>query len=407
MSDYDVAIVGAGFVGASLAIALKRTGFKVLVIDSRTPLVEVGSEDVRGLALSPSSQSVFSDLGLWSTLSARAMPIREIAVSEQGALPSVQLSASEFDLDALAHVVPADFLLRTIENQLLSEVKVCWRASLDSYHLSGDEVVLNLDTKDSSCQQFTAKLLIGADGINSKVRELAGISSTIRAYNQQAIVATVAIDGLPTDLAIERFTASGPVAILPSSPTRHVVVRCCRLEESDSLMQLGEDEFLSDVRARLGRPLGKFRELGQRRAHPLVLAQAENLIAERVALLGAAAVTVHPNAAQGLNLGMRDVAEFCHHFANAGLAALGSHHQLTTLAKNRSKDHQRVVRFTDGLARGFTTRFPGLRFARALGLAATKLSGSLRREIIYQGIGQGRVPRLQFAGQELEVETRA
>ena len=396
LSDYDVAIVGAGFVGASLAIALSRCGLNVVVIDSRTPLVEVGSEDVRGIALSPSSQGVFSELDLWPQLRERAMPIREIRVTEQGSIPSVQLSANEFGLDALAHVVPADHLLRTIENQLLNEAKVIWRTNIEAYHHAGTHVQLNLREPDGGIEQISARLLVGADGVNSKVRELANIASTVRAYNQQAIVATAKIDGLKPDLAIERFTRSGPVAVLPSSPGRHVLVRCCRLESTEQLMAMSDNEFIADVTERLARPIGNISELGQRRAHPLILSRAEQLVAERVALIGAAAVTVHPNAAQGLNLGIRDVAELCQTLAGGTGPDFGSHEQLERFAAKRKRDHRRVVRFTDALARGFGNDFPGLQAVRSLGLLAGKLSRELRREIIYQGVGQGRVQSLPF-----------
>ena len=368
MSDFDCAIVGAGFVGAALAIALNRCGLKVIVIDTRTPLAEIANADVRGLALSPSSQHVFTDLGLWPSLAEAAMPIRQIIVSEQGSLPTVKLSAAEFGLEALAHVIPADYLLRTIENQLLSEAKVLWQTSLKSYCLEADHLRINVRESDGEEQQFTAKLLIGADGINSTVRELANISSKIRAYKQQAVVATVRVADLEPDLAIERFTPTGPVALLPSSPGRHVLVRCCRLEETEQLLALRDDEYMADAKQRLARPLGAFSQLGQRRAHPLVLSQADEIIGDRVALVGAAAVTVHPNAAQGLNLGMRDVAELCHNLADTSQAMLGGREQLQQFATNRAKDQRRVIRFTDGLARGFSASFPGLGLVRSLGL---------------------------------------
>lgn len=408
MIDYDCAIVGAGFVGASLAIALRKCGFKVLVLDGRSPLVEVGSEDARGIALSPSSRLIFEDLGIWHELAERAEPIAEINVSEMGALPSVSLTAREAGLDALAYVVPADHLLRTIENQLLldskaPECQLLWRTMLENYTVDADHVSMTVVDHEQQRIQLTTKLLIAADGVNSKLRSLANISTRIRAYNQHAIVATVNVDGVKPHLAYERFTPTGPVALLPSAGGRHVLVRCCRLEESESLLALSDEEFIAEVSSRFARPIGKFSALGVRRSHPLVLSQADTPVAERVALVGAAAVTVHPNGAQGLNLGLRDVAALCQVLVesnsdagSANQSNIGSRQQLHRFATNRIKDHRRVVRFTDGLARGFASNMPGSAFVRRTALLATKLIPALQRQIVYEGIGQDRLVRLPF-----------
>ncbi|MGR8946423.1 MAG: FAD-dependent monooxygenase [Gammaproteobacteria bacterium] len=409
MTDFDCAVVGAGFVGATSAIALRRAGYRVLVIDGRSPLTEVGNEDVRGIALSASSRSIFANLDLWGVLSKRAMPIRDIRVSELGKLPSVALQAAEFGIDAFAHVIPADYLLRCIENKLLQEVKVCWRTTLEDYDMQHDHVVLSIGEKGRETQKLKVGLLIGADGVNSKVRSLANIQTTVREYNQQAIVATVKVSGIEPDLAIERFTPAGPIALLPSSEQRHVLVRCARVERAHELLAMSDDDFIKDITRRFARPLGEFSELGKRRAHPLVLSQAHSVVSNRLALLGAAAVTVHPNAAQGLNLGLRDVADLCaclapnrpldaaqatdNAFANSGRIEA----QLDSFANTRRKDHKRVIRLTDGLARGFTSQLPGFGLARSLGLLATKFSPALRRQIVLQGMGRAWVGELPIS----------
>jgi 2-octaprenyl-6-methoxyphenol hydroxylase len=404
--DYDCVIIGAGFVGASLAIALQKCGFRALVIDGRSPLVEVGSEDARGIALSPSSRLIFEDLGLWNTLAESSAIISEIHVSEMGALPSVNLNAREIGADALAYVVPADHLLRSIENKLLLESKVSWRTTLENYELKEDRVELSVIEHDGQAKTLTAQLLIGADGVNSKVRSLAGINTKVRAYAQQAIVANVKLKGIKPNCAYERFTPTGPLALLPSAGGRHVLVRCCLLEETETLLALDDEAFIADVTARFARPIGEFSELGKRRSHPLVLSQSDDIVAERVALVGAAAVTVHPNGAQGLNLGMRDIAELCHalsaskpdQFVDGQDCSFASRQRLEKFANNRRKDHRRVIRFTDGLARGFSSDVFGVSLVRNIGMLATKFFPALQRQIIYQGIGQGRSARLPFSG---------
>lgn len=405
--EYDCAIVGAGFVGATLAIALQKYGLKVLVIDGRSPLVEVGSQDVRGIALSPSSRFIFEDLDLWNELAEHAEPITAINISEMGALPSVELNALDAGLEALAYVIPADHLLRTIENKLLEDVKtsdgqLLWRTSIESYAVADDQLSMTVIDHEQQRAEINVRLLIGADGVNSKVRALANIGSTIRAYNQHAIVATVKIDGIEPNRAYERFTPTGPVALLPMAGGRHVLVRCCLLEESESLLALSDEEFINDVSARFARPVGHLSALGARRSHPLVLSQADTLVSNRVALVGAAAVTVHPNGAQGLNLGLRDAAALCNTIMkhdsdthqDAELEArknrIGQADQLTTFAQNRRRDHRRVIRFTDGMARGFVSTIPGARFIRRSGLLVMKLLPMIQRQIIFEGTGQDR-----------------
>ena len=411
MTDYDCAIIGAGFVGATAAIALARCGYSVIVIDGRNPLTEVGREDVRGIALSASSRRIFSELDLWGVLAQRAMPIREIRVSERGSFPSVCLSTSEFGIDAFAHVVPADYLLRSIENKLLREVKVAWGSTLENYSVDGNNVSISLRDKGGQSRKYAVSLLIGADGVNSKVRALAGISSASRSYNQHAVVATLKVSGIKSDLAVERFTSSGPLALLPSSEERHVLIRCTRTDQLHDTMALSDAEFLKDTLSRFARPLGEMSELGTRRAHPLMLSQSEAIIAERVALLGAAAVTVHPNAAQGLNLGLRDVVDLCECIANISARSASTpltdsrslQAQLDNFARKRTRDHKRIVRLTDGLARGFTSTVPGVDLVRSLGLLAAKLSPGLRREIILHGMGEGRVNKFPFPSSKPDV----
>ncbi|MEM7465990.1 MAG: FAD-dependent oxidoreductase [Pseudomonadota bacterium] len=400
MLEYDCAIVGAGFVGATLAIALSRSGYRVVVIDSRSQLSAVNSEDARGIALSPSSVEIFEHLDLWSGLAERATPITKIKVSEQGAFASVDLSAEEFGLSVLAQVVPADHLLRTIEGHMLGECKVLWRTRLERFDLADNRVAITVRDETEAEHQLVVKLLIGADGVRSKVRRLSGISTQSRPYNQSAVVATVASDGIEPGLAIERFTANGPLAVLPLAEKRHVVVRCCLEQDTEALMALSDEEFLADLACRLGRPVGNFSNPSARRNHALVLSQAESLIAERVALVGAAAVTIHPNAAQGLNLGLRDLVELSVCLApdgDADLHNLGNDNQLNQYASRRREDHKRIIKLTDTLARGFSSDLFGLRPLRRFGLLLGKLSPSLRRLIIQQGVGLGRTRALPFA----------
>ena len=202
---------------------------------------------------------------------------------------------------------------------------------------------------------------------------------------------------------------------MPTAGGRHVLIRCCEVDESETLLALSDEEFIEDVCQRFARPIGRFSNLSARRSHPLVLSQAESPTAERVALVGAAAVTVHPNGAQGLNLGLRDVAALCNIVGNVvgnvtmpneesrrentkenRLNRLGSKEQLAAFAANRAQDHRRVIRFTDGMARGFASKFPGAQFIRRSTMLLTKLVPALQRHIIYEGAGHDRYVGFPF-----------
>jgi 2-octaprenyl-6-methoxyphenol hydroxylase len=391
--DFNVVIAGAGFVGAALGLGLAHQGLKVLVVDQLPPPGQ-GSDDGRGLALNMSSVAVLDALALWSQLAPLVYPIKHIHVTQQGHFGAVRLSHRDLALPALGYVCPAQELQRVLRMALAAapEITLHWSTSLVA--VQADDMALRLTLRSAGdSANCTTSLLVGADGIDSAVRELAGIGVRRHAYGQTAIVSNVDVAQPRAHTAFERFTTSGPLALLPLGPRRHVLVRTAPTDAVPGLLALPDAAYLADAMQRCGRTPGAFSNLGPRRAHPLVLQRAAQVTGRRSLLLGNAANTLHPNAAQGLNLGLRDVAGALETLARARDAGedLGSAEVLQRYARAREHDQRTTTQITDTLARVFAHASPALGSLRALAMiGADRLPWikrlALRRLVLGQGL---------------------
>jgi 2-octaprenyl-6-methoxyphenol hydroxylase len=239
--------------------------------------------------------------------------------------------------------------------------------------------------------------VVGADGARSKVRELAGIGTTDFDYGQSAVVARVLPKRPHGNTAYERFTDTGPLALVPVDPRTCGAIWAVPRDEALALLALPAAEFAARLAARTGQRLGGIREVGPRRAYPLVFSRAKAIVADRVMLAGNAAHTIHPNAAQGLNLGARDAAWIAEIVAE--IVALGGDPggpaALARYQAARERDHDRVIAFSDGLTRLFYNDFPPAILARDLAMLATDLFPPLKRTLMRRAMGlHGRQPRL-------------
>jgi 2-octaprenyl-6-methoxyphenol hydroxylase len=246
-------------------------------------------------------------------------------------------------------------------------------------------------------ETVTAQLVVAADGADSVLRERAGIASLQTDYGQTAIVSNVTPQLPHRNIAYERFTDSGPLALLPMSEGRCAVVWTVTSEQADTVMALDDAAFLEQLQERFGQRLGRLTHVGRRQAWPLCLLSAQCSVAERLALIGNAIHTLHPIAGQGFNLGARDVAALAEVIVDALRAGedLGSARVLARYADWRRRDHANVTVFTDGLARLFTLPVPGLGLARSAGMLGLDLLPSAKRLLTRLTMGRsGRMPRL-------------
>jgi 2-octaprenyl-6-methoxyphenol hydroxylase len=387
----DVAIAGGGMVGLSLAAALAELPLDVVVIEPVAPDAdEQPSFDARTTALSSGSRRVLEGIGAWPALAARATPIRRIHVSERGVFGTAILEAGEQGLAALGY---------TIENRLLGRALRARVAGLPRVRLHAARVAaletsvdsVRLATDDGAT--FAARLLVAADGAQSAVRSALGIGASVAEYGQHAVIAHVDTTRFHDYTAYERFTDTGPLAVLPIVEGRSAVVWTLAPEAARRALELPDAAFLDELQQAFGLRLGRFTRVGRRQSYPLALTQAERLTAPRAAVLGNAAQSLHPVAGQGFNLALRDVAMLAELVAEGGDP--GAPALLARYAEWRAPDRTAVVRFTDTLVRGFGLPLGPLGRARGQGLVLFDLLRPVKRAFARRTMGlAGRQPRL-------------
>jgi len=396
---YDLAIVGGGLVGASLAAALRNSALRVAVIEAFAPdSAAQPSFDERTTALGNASRRVFEAMGLWEALSAAAAPITDIHVSDAGRFGFSRLSAREFDQPALGYVVPNRVLGRALWDALqsCSSVTCFMPARLTAMHVEPEQARLELQTA-SGAVQLQARLVVAADGAQSLVREAAGLSASVDEYHQVAIVASLRMDQANEGTAYERFTPAGPMALLPLAVAGagwRTLVWAARPEHAERLMQLDDQQFISEWQQAFGWRAGRALQLGRRARYPLSLSRSQQSTARRIALLGNASQSLHPVAGQGFNLGLRDAAALVDLLAQAP-ADPGSSELLAQFAAQRTADRDGVVAFTDTLVRVFSTEHPVVAAGRDLGLLLFDLLPPAKRALSRVSLGFGNhTPRM-------------
>jgi 2-octaprenyl-6-methoxyphenol hydroxylase len=395
--EYDVAIVGGGLVGASLALALAGSAVRVLLIEGVAP----GSDsqpsfDERTTALGNASRRIFEGLGIWEGLAGEAAAIRTIHVSEAGRFASARLRAAEQGVEAFGYVIPnrvlGDALWRGLRRAGGITIRV--PARVTAVEISADGAALTVAGSDGAHETATARLLVAADGANSAVRGAAGIPAQVEDYAQVAITAAVLTDRPHDGTAYERFTPTGPVAVLPLHGGGYGTVWASEPARAAELLALSEAAYLNALQERFGWRAGRFVRAGQRASYPLRLSRAAATVGLRTVLIGNAAQGLHPIAGQGFNLGLRDAALLAERIVACG-GDPGAPQLLGAYSAARSADRGGVVRFTDSLVKLFGSRLPGASVLRQLGLVLFDLSPPAKRALARVSLGfGGPTPRL-------------
>ncbi len=399
MQQFDVIIAGGGMVGASLACALTGHGLRIALVEPLRHEQRSGpGYDDRVIALAWGSSRILAGLGMWEALSEQATPIHQIHVSDRGHAGVVHMDREAEGLPAIGFVVPARVIGQVLMDAVtrLEDVTLFCPATVAGLVAGEDhaEVVIRQDKSELPVQ---ATLVVAADGADSLLREQAGITSQRHDYRQTAIVTNITPQLPHHNTAWERFTDTGPLALLPMSEGRCGVVWTVATDQADRVMALSDDEFLAQLQERFGNRLGRLQRVGARQAWPLQLLSARQSVAPRLALIGNAIHTLHPIAGQGFNLGVRDVAALAEVLVDALRAGqdIGAAPVLAHYAGWRARDHRNVTIFTDGLARLFTLPLPGLGIARSAGMLAFDLFPPAKRMLTRLTMGRsGRAPRL-------------
>lgn len=397
--DYDLVVVGGGLIGGSLACAASATGLRIALVEAVTAEApRQPSYDERVIALSWGSRQILDAIGLWGGIEADAAPIHQVHISDRGHFGFSHLDRAELGVGALGYVVPARALGAVIRTGLAKAagVDLLCPARLTGQRVHANGVDLEVET-ETGPRTLSTSLLVAADGGDSAIRKGLGIQATERPYGHDAVITTITPDRPQPGVAFERFTESGPLALLPMTQGRYSVVWTCREEETAGILDLPDPDFLSRLQGRFGHRLGRLANPAPRRAYPLKLLLIRETVRPRAVLIGNAAHTLHPVAGQGFNLGLRDVAALAEVLADAAAAGddPGSAAVLDAYRHWRAGDQREVAWLTDGLARLFVNPWLPLRLARGAGLIGLDLAGPGRRALARRlmGVG-GRMPRL-------------
>src|SRR3569623_643155 len=371
--DNDLIIVGGGMDGARLAIALADTPLRIALLKA-VPNRSQGqpSYDDRAIALAYGTRRIFAGMGLWPALAQDVTPIANIHISDRGHFGATHLDSRVSGAEALGYVVESRALGAVIAERLqcVGNVSVHCPATVTHVALG------------SECAAVTVKL-----------------DETVQRweYGQTAIITNVTPDRPHGNRAFERFTDSGPLALLPMSDQRYSVVWTVRDAAVQAITSLDDSSFLQTLQQRAGHRAGRFVKVGRRRAYPLALVRAREHVRPRLALIGNAAHTLHPVAGQGFNLGLRDVAVL----ADVLCAAIAAHQDIGDMsvlrryAEWRQRDHLKMIAFTAGLARLFANPLWPLRALRNMAMIAVDLLPPGKHLLTRQTMGlAGKLPRL-------------
>lgn len=391
-TTFDVLIVGGGMVGASLAIALRNSGLRLGLIEAQ-PLSSNSqpSFDDRGIALSFGSQRIYQSMGLWPDIAPFATAIKHIHISDRGRFGVTRLSAETQRVPALGQVLTARELGQTLNQHLqrIDSLQLLCPARVTALTQHPNHVDVQLDNGHS----VQTRLLVAADGRSSTIRQLLGLDAWQQQYDQVAVIANISTDKAHQGLAYERFTDTGPMALLPMSDNRSSLVWTVHAGQEQDLLEASDTEFLTRLQQRFGYRAGRFIRVGQRHSHPLSLMQSDMPVQDRIVFIGNAAHSLHPIAGQGFNLGLRDVAvlaDVLHDAEDCGAMSLLHRYQ-----QWRQQDQDQVVKATDNLVKLFSNDVSLLGHLRGAGLALLDALPPLKQKLADRSMGLGqKQPRL-------------
>ena len=401
--SYDLVVVGGGMVGASFCCALEEAmgenPLSILVIDAILPNAyssKQSSLDARSTALSFGSRKFFEDIGLWQTLGDAVSAIHEIQVSDRGRLGSVEINRNDQNVEALGYVVENKKLGQVLSTRLNKSEKIEFLcpALVSSVKAAEKGMLLGLHHGDIQTS-INASLVVLADGGKSPVCEQLAIARSLERYDQYALIANIVFEKAHQHIAFERFTDTGPLAVLPlksiDGKNRGSLVWTLSAEQAAQYRELGE-ELLPLLQERFGYKLGKILEIGETFVYPLSLSIAKEQVRPGLALLGNVAHTLHPVAGQGFNLALRDAQALVDVLISAkeqGLG-LGEMNVLLKYVARQEADQATTTQFTHNIIKLFSSNNEAKVWLRKFGLVAIELLPTLRRGLAERAMGLGK-----------------
>lgn len=407
---YDVVIIGGGLVGASFACALQAQvsdgSLRILVTEAVESLQVSPSFDARSTALSYGSSRIYERLGIWRSLAPFATPISKIHVSDRGHFGAVRIDNESMGVEALGYVVENQHLGVALTAALEEGPSIDFLCpatissltpiSVGAYPArDGSAAAMRVKVQHPSgdSTEITAALVVLADGGKSTLCEQLGINSSVNHYGQKAIISNIAFENPHANVAYERFTDSGPLAVLPlatlQGEQRGALIWTVSESEADEVMALADAAFVNKLQERFGHRLGIIHKVGTRVAYPLTLSVAREQVRPGLVLLGNVAHTLHPVAGQGLNLALRDAQELALLLGEAhrkGLA-LGNMAVLQRYMNAQRQDQDATISFSHYMTQLFSSTSPALIWARKFGLFSIDLIPVFKKTFARQAMG--------------------
>ncbi len=399
--NFDVAIIGGGMVGASLALLLarKNPAWQIALLEARPFLETTKGEyesnfDARSTAIASGSVDILRKLGVWEQLAKQATAIAQVHISDAGHFMGGLIDASTYHLDAVGYVVPNLWVGRVLFAQLQQQENVQFFAPVNVEKLIPLQKGTQLFIRSAEeLVEINCKLAVVADGSASLLANTLGIERTVKDYGQIAIIASVACSEPHKGIAYERFTEQGPLALLPMGGSKcareSALVLTLSAAEANTIIELSDADFLQHLQQRFGHRLGKFLRVSQRYSYPLKLITANEQIRSHIVLVGNAAHFLHPVAGQGFNLSLRDCVCLVDALTQGEAAkkSLGELSVLQDYLRRQQIDQTLTIEFSDKLIRLFSSSALPLIVLRHLGFMGLDLAPAVKRQFAAQTMG--------------------
>lgn len=404
--DTDIAVVGGGLAGASLALAVAEVGLSVTLVEAAPFAVpDDPAARQRTTALSYGTRVLFERLGLWSSMEASAAPIERLHVSQRATFGRVEVAADEYNVPALGYVVANMAMIKALKARIEESTAISLLAptTFETLETIDGGVRLTLDHGDTGQtrqqEMLTARLVVGADGAKSAVRGALGLGARHGDYHQRALISTVEPAKPHGGTAFERFTPDGPIALLPRSDIDCALVWTLPPDRARELEATETADFEAALADQFGGRLGALRLTGPRGSYPLARVLCDSAVAPRGVLIGNAGHALHPAAAQGFNLAVRDALSLAatlaeHKHLKGAAFDPGESDMLAAWADARRPDQRRIANFTDAIVRIFSNRLPGLGTLRGAALFGLSLAPTIRHDIARRSMGLALAPAL-------------
>jgi len=406
-NHFNIAIIGGGMVGASLALLLaqKNPEWKIALLeaqvfvdsDSSQPQLYQSSFDSRSTAIAQGGVEIFESLGIWQSLAEQATAIKTIHVSDAGHLMGGLIQADDYAVDAVGYVIPNQWIGRVLLSEIkkISQITFLSSTSVEKITPKFAGARLQIKTlknvKVEKLTEINTELVVMADGSQSKLATQLGIDFSVENYQQTAIIANVAFSQAHQNVAYERFTDLGPIALLPlgkkSTAQESALVLTLPKEQATEMADTSDELFLAHLQKRFGNRLGKFTRVGERKTFPLQLVTAKEQIRSHLVLIGNAAHFLHPVAGQGFNLSLRDCVCLSNQLAKS-TKPLGDMSTLQAYLTQQRRDQNTTILFSDQLVKLFSNSRLSQIALRHLGFLGLESIPAVKKLLVDQTMGR-------------------